>query len=64
MKGYRILADTFLGKLPLGRRRKWEDNDWIDLVWSVQCAEEDFNNSTALLNHRVLPSEISVVNLN
>jgi hypothetical protein len=64
MNGYRILAVTFLGKLPLGRRRKWEDNDWMDLVWSVQCAEEDFTNSIALLNHRVLLSEISVLKLN
>jgi hypothetical protein len=46
MNGYRILTDTSLGKLPLGRR-KWEDNDWMDLVWSVQCAEEDFTNSIA-----------------
>jgi len=49
MNKCRILTETFLGKLPFGRkRRRWEDNDSIDLVWSVQCAEEDFTNSIAL----------------
>jgi len=28
MNGYRILAETVLGKLPFGRRRRrWENND-------------------------------------